>query len=108
VVYTGTYNQTCIYWKSPHWELLIDMWSKLSRNSRNEVSRSSSLKICHNRSMEKETTTQRMKDILERKDKLKRSIPRHMKRRVTRSLIRTLESGVSSTKSPSTTSMNVA
>jgi hypothetical protein len=107
VVCTGTSKQRWISWTSPHWELLIDMQSKLSRNSSNRVSGSSGLKICHNRSMEKETLTHRMKDISTRKANLKRASPRQ-ERRVTRSLRKTPESGVSSTKSPGTTPMNVA
>jgi hypothetical protein len=83
------------------------MQSKLSINSRNEVNESSVLKIRHNRRMEKETITHKRKDISTRKDKLKRSIPRCRRRRATRSLRKKLESGVSSTKSPRTTLMNV-
>jgi hypothetical protein len=84
------------------------MQSKSSRNSSSGLSGSLSLKICHNKSMEKETLTHIMKDISKRKENLKRSSPRCRKIRVTRSLIKTPESGVSSTKSPGTTPMNVA
>jgi hypothetical protein len=47
------------------------------------------------------------KGHIKRKANLKRSSPRHRKRRVMGSLRKTLESGVSSTKSPGTTPMNV-
>jgi hypothetical protein len=58
---------------SPHWEMLIDMQSKLSRNSSSRVSR---------RSMEKENITHIMKDKA-RKEKLKRANPRCRQRRLT-------------------------
>jgi hypothetical protein len=87
--------------------MLIYMHSKLRINSSNKVSRSLGLKIRHNRIMAKETLTHRMKDR-ERKANLKRASPRCKHRKVTRSLRKKLESGVSSIKSPGTTSMNVA
>jgi hypothetical protein len=83
------------------------MQSKLSINSSSRVSRSLGLKIHHKIIMAKETITHRMKDI-ESKVKLNRSSPRHRQIRVTRSLIKTLESGVSSTTTPRTTPMNVS
>jgi hypothetical protein len=61
-LHIGTSKHRWISWTSPHWELLIDMQSKLRRNSSSGVSGSLGLKICHNRSMEKETLTHRMKD----------------------------------------------
>ena len=106
VVYTGTSKQRWISWKYPHWELLIDMQSKLSRNSSRRVSGSSGLKICHNKSMAKETLTHITKDK-ERNFNHMISIPRSRKRRVIWSLIKTMESGVSSTTSFGTTPMNV-
>jgi hypothetical protein len=78
------------------------MQPKLSRNSRNKVSEGSSLKIRHNITMEKENLTHGMKDKA-RKSNLKRAIPRQRQGRVTGSLRKTLESGVSSTISPGTT-----
>jgi hypothetical protein len=80
--------------------------AKLSINSSSRVSRSSGLKIRHNKIMAKATLTQRMKDRA-RKTNLKRASQRGRKRRVTRSLRKKPESGVSSTKSFGTTSMNV-
>jgi hypothetical protein len=68
--------------------MFIDMQSKLSRNSSSIVS---------GRSMDRA-----------RKANLKRANPRCMQRRVTKSLRKTLESGVSSTTSLGTTLMNVA
>jgi hypothetical protein len=87
--------------------LLIDMRSKLSRNSINRVSDGLGLKIHHNRIMAKPSLTHRMKDR-ERKANLKRASPRLRKRRVISSLRKTLESGVSSTMAPDTTWLNVA
>jgi hypothetical protein len=87
MVYTGTSKHRWISWTSPHWEFLIDMQSKLSRNSSNRVS---------GRSMDRE-----------RKANLKRASPKSRKRRVMGSLRKTLESGVSSTTSLGTTLMNV-
>jgi hypothetical protein len=74
------------------------MQSKLSINSSNIVS---------GRSMAKANLTHIMKGR-ERKANLKRASPRYMQRRVTRSLRKTLESGVSSTIALGTTLMNVA
>jgi hypothetical protein len=54
LVWRGRFKQRWISWKSPHWKLLINMQSKLRRNSSNEVSMSLGLQIHHNRSMEKE------------------------------------------------------
>jgi len=96
--YIGTSKQTWISWTSPHWELLTDMPSKLSITSSGRVS---------GRSMEKETLTHIMKGKV-RKDNLKRASPRCRQRRVTRSLRKTPESGVSSRTTLGTTLMNVA
>jgi hypothetical protein len=60
-----------------------------------------------NRSMAKATLTHIMKDR-ESKANLKRARPICRKRRVARSIIKTSESGVSSTKTLGTTLMNVA
>jgi hypothetical protein len=57
--------------------------------------------------MEKETLTQRMKDI-ERNGNLKRASPRCGNKRVMGSLTKTPKSGVSSTTTLVTTPMNVA
>jgi hypothetical protein len=54
VAYIGTSKNIWISWKSPHWELIIDMHSKSNKNSSSEVSKIFSLQIHHNRSMEKE------------------------------------------------------
>jgi hypothetical protein len=81
--------------------------AKLSINSSNIVSRSSGLKIRHNRIMAKATLTHRTKDRA-RKTNLKRASERGKKKRATRSLRNKPESGVSSTKAFGTTQMNVA
>jgi hypothetical protein len=84
------------------------MQSKLSINSRSGVSGILGLKMPHNRSMEKATLTHITKDKSTRKANLKRASTRCMQRRVTRSLRKTPESGVSSTKSLGTTLMKIA
>jgi hypothetical protein len=83
------------------------MHSKLSRNSSSKVSEGSGLKICHIIIMEKETLTHGTEDKA-RKENLKISIPICRPIRATRSIIKTLESGVSSTTTPCTTQMNVS
>jgi hypothetical protein len=83
------------------------MVSKSSINLSSRISRSSGLKILNDKSMVKETLTHRTMDR-ERKSNLKTTIPRCKKRRVTGRRRRTLESGVSSTKSPGITLINVA
>jgi hypothetical protein len=108
MVYIGASKQRCISWTPPHYELLIEMQSKFNKNSSNRVSKSSSLKICQNRSMEKETLNHTRKDISTRNFILNIASPRHRKRRVMRSLRKTPKSGVSSTKSLGTKIMNVA
>jgi hypothetical protein len=55
MVFIGTFKHRWIFWTSPHWELLINMLSKLSRNLRSGVSGISGLQIHHNISVEKET-----------------------------------------------------
>jgi hypothetical protein len=92
--------------KDSEGHLVIDMQSKLSRNSSSGVRESSGFETHNNKSTTKKIITQRMKDT-SRKANLKIFSPRSMKTRVTRSLIKTLESGVSSTKSPRTTPMDV-
>jgi hypothetical protein len=74
VFYIGTSKQRWIYWTSPNWEMLIDMESKLRRNSSSRVSGSSGLKICHKKSMAKENITHRTNNRV-RKANLKRYIP---------------------------------
>jgi hypothetical protein len=87
--------------------MLIDMQSKLSRNSSIGVSKSLVLQIRHNRSMEKENITHITKGRA-RRFNLKKMIPRNQLRRVMGSLRKTLESGVNFIKSLGTTMMNVA
>jgi hypothetical protein len=87
--------------------MLIDIYSKSSRNSSSGVRKSLSLKILHNRSIEKETLTHIMKYISKNKSNLKISNPGCRQRRVTGSLRKTPKSGVSSTKSLGTTLINV-
>ena len=83
---------------SHHSVLLIDMLLKLSRNLSTRTNRSLGLQIRNNQSMIKTNLT----------NNILKTIPSHSKRRVTKRRRRTLENGVISIKSPSTTSMNVA
>jgi hypothetical protein len=55
---------------------------KIEQKFKQQSKRGFGLKICHNRIMEKETLTHGTKDRA-RKANLKRSSPRHRKRRVT-------------------------
>jgi hypothetical protein len=87
--------------------MLINMNSKLSRNSSSGVSGSLGLQIRHNKIMAKEALTHRMKDKA-RRFNLKKISPRNRLIKVIGSLGNTLESGVSSTKSIGTTLMNIA
>jgi hypothetical protein len=63
------------------------------------------MQICHKQIMVKVALTHIKRDKA-RRDNLKTTSPIHMQTRLMGSQIRTLESGVSSTKSPSTTLMN--
>jgi hypothetical protein len=76
------------------------MLSKSSINLRNRTSGNLGMKIHKNQSMVKETLTHRIVNI-------KTTIPSHRKRREMGRRRRTLGSGVASTKSLSTTQMNV-
>jgi hypothetical protein len=80
--------------------------SKLSRNLIGGISESWGLPIHHNKSMVKVAPTYKTKDRAMISN-FKKTKLRHMQRRAMRSRRRTLESGVSSTKSPGTTLMNV-
>jgi hypothetical protein len=97
-LYIGTSKPKWISWTSHHWELLIDMLSKSSRNLGTRTNRSSGLHIRNNQSVIKMNLTKI----------LPKTSPTHRKRRVTERRIRTLESGVIYTKSPGTTLMNVS
>jgi hypothetical protein len=97
-LYTDTSRLKWIFWTSHHSVLLIDMLLKLSRNLSTRTNGSLGLQIRNNQSMTKTTLT----------NSLPKTSPRHRKRRVTGRQRRTPENGVSSTKSPSTTPMNVA
>jgi hypothetical protein len=79
----------------------------LSRNLSNRISESSGLQICNKKITVKVTLTHRKMDI-ERNYNLNTKNPNPRKGRVMGSQKRILESGVSSTKSPHTTLMNVA
>jgi len=80
------------------------MFSKSNRNLSNEISGSLGLQKCNNRRMENVSLTRRTMDR-ERKSNLKIASPIYRQRRVI-GRWRTLKSGVSSTKCPSTTPMN--
>jgi hypothetical protein len=99
-VYTGTSKQKWSFWTSRHWESLIDMLSKSSRNLSSGISGSSGLQIHNNQSMVKVALTHRTTN-------LKTTSPSHRKIRVMGRRRRTLESGATSTKSLGTTPMNV-
>ena len=86
-----------IFWTSHHWELPIDMLSKSRRNLGTRTNGSSSLHIHNNQSMVKMALTNR----------LQKTSPSHRKRRVRGRQRRTPENGTISTKSHSTTPMNV-
>jgi hypothetical protein len=97
-VYIDTSRLKWIFWTSHHPVLLIDMLLKSSRNLSTRTNGSSGLQIYNNQSMKKTSLT----------NILPKTSPRHRKRRVTGRQRRTLENGVSSTKAPGTTPMNVA
>jgi hypothetical protein len=103
VVYAGTSKERWISWTSPHWEPLIDMFSKSRINLRSGISRSLGLQIFHNISMVKvDLITYRKRDGAGRSN-LETTNPNHMQIRVMISRKRTLESGVSSTRALGTT-----
>jgi hypothetical protein len=79
----------------------------LSKTSSSGLSGSLGSQKHHKRNMAKETLTHRMKDKTRRVN-INKIIPRNQLRRVMGSLRKTPESGVSSTKVPSTTLMNVS
>jgi hypothetical protein len=83
------------------------MLSKSNKNLRRRISESLDLQIHHNKSMEKVTLTCREKER-ERITNLNKTSPSLKKRREIGRQRRTLESGVTSTKFPSKTLMNVA
>jgi hypothetical protein len=56
-LYTDTSKLKWIFWTSHHWELLIDMLSKLSRNLGTRTNGSSGLQIRNNQSMINMTLT---------------------------------------------------
>jgi hypothetical protein len=97
-LYTDTSKLKWIFWTSHHWELLIDMLSKSSKNLGTRTNGSLGLQICNNQSMIKTTLTNNLSENQSKPHEKKG----HRRRR------RTLESGVISTKSPGTTLMNVA
>jgi hypothetical protein len=99
-------NLKWIFWTSRHWEPLIDMLSKSSRNSSSRTSGSLGLQIHNNQSMVRVALTPRPKDRA-RMANPRITIPSHQQRRVMGSRRRTLENGVSSTKSLGTILMNV-
>jgi hypothetical protein len=78
---------------------------KIEKNSSNIVSGGSGLKILHKGIMENETLTHKTKERPWNVN-LKRASLRHRKRRVSRSLRKTIESGVSSKIAPVTIQMN--
>jgi hypothetical protein len=80
------------------------MQSKLNINS-SGVNKSLGLQTRCNKSMENKTLTHRMKDK-EKRVNIKKISPNNWLRRVMGSLIKTVECGVSSTKSPDTTLLN--
>ena len=95
-LYIDTSKLKWIFWTSHHSVLPIDMLLKSSRKLSTRTNRSSGLQIENNQSMIKMTLT----------NNLPETIPNHRKRRVTERW-RTPKNGVISTKSPSTTPMNV-
>jgi hypothetical protein len=97
-LYTDTSKLKWIFWTSHHSVLLIDMLLKLRRNLSTRTNGSLGLKICNKQSMTKMALT----------NSLLNTNPSHRKRRVTGRQRRTLENGAISSKSPGTTSMNVA
>jgi hypothetical protein len=106
-LYTGTSKPKWSFWTSHHWESLIDMLSKSSRNLSKRTSGSSgSANPSNNQSMVRVALTPREKDR-ERMASPRTTSPSHQQRRVMGSQRRTLESGVSSTKSLGTILMNV-
>jgi hypothetical protein len=96
-LYTDTSRLKWIFWTSHHSVLLIDMLLKLSRNLSTRTNRNLGLQILNNQSMTKMALT----------NSLLKTSPRHRKRRVTGRQRRTPKNGVSSTKAPGTTLMNV-
>jgi hypothetical protein len=96
-LYTDISRLKWIFWTSHHSMLLIDTLLKLSRNLSTKTNRSLDLQVCDNQSMTNKALT----------NSLPKTSPRHTKRRVTGRQRRTPENGVSSTKSPGTTPMNV-
>jgi hypothetical protein len=97
-LYTYTFKLKWIFWTSHHSVMLIDMLLKSSRNLSTRKNGSSGLQIRNNQSMTKTTLT----------NSLPKTSPSHRKRRVTGRQRRTLKNVTISTKSPSTTLMNVA
>jgi hypothetical protein len=97
-LYTDTSKLKWIFWTSHHSVLLIDMLLKSSRNLSTRTNRSLGLQICNNQSMTKTTLT----------NSLLKTSPSNRKRRVTGRQRRTPKNGAISTKSLSTTPMNVA
>ena len=97
-LYTDTSWLKWIFWTSNHSVLLIDMLLKLRRNLSTGTNGNLGLQICKNQSMTKMALT----------SSLPKTSPRHKKIRVTGRQRRTPKNGAISTKSPGTTSMNVA
>jgi hypothetical protein len=102
---TGTSKPKLSFWTSRHWKPLIDVLSKLSRNSSKKTSGSSGLQIDNNQSMVRVALTPSPKDR-ERMANPRITKLNHQQRRVMRSR-RTLENSASSTKSLGTILMNV-
>jgi hypothetical protein len=96
-LYIDTSKLKYIFWTSHHSVLPIDMLLKSSRNLSTRTNGILVLQIRNNQSMTKTSLT----------NSLPKTIPSHMKRRVTGRQSRTPENGVISTKSPGTTPMNV-
>jgi hypothetical protein len=97
-LYTDTSKLKWIFWTCHHSMLLIDMLLKLRRNLSTRTNGNSGLQIHNNQSMTKTTLT----------SSLPKTSPRHKKSRATGRQRRATENGVSSTKAPGTTPMNVA
>ena len=97
-IYTDTSKLKWIFWTSHHSVLFIDMLLKSSRNLSTRKNEISGMQIHRNQSMIKTTLT----------NSLLKTSPSHRKRRVKEIQRMTLGNGVTSTKTPGTTPMNVA
>jgi hypothetical protein len=106
-IYIGTYKPKWILWSSHHWELLIGMLSKSSKNLSSRKSESLGIQISKSQSMVRVALTLRPKDK-ERMARPRITNPSHQQIRLMGSQISTLKSGASFTKFLGTILMNVA